>query len=78
MKNYPLIKTNKEGTLLRPQHSYYSDEYTESMCDLFLRTPSLKTNMETAQVLSAPRKTGPQYGMAFATTFIARIATAVC
>ena len=37
MKNYPLIKMNKEGTLLRPQHSYYSDEYTESMCDLFLR-----------------------------------------
>lgn len=37
MKNYPLIKMDKEGTLLRPQHSYYSDEYTESMCDLFLR-----------------------------------------
>ena len=37
MKNYPLIKKNEEGTLLHPQHSYYSDEYTENMCDLFLR-----------------------------------------
>ena len=36
MANYPLTKMNKEGTLLRPQHSYYSDEYAESMCDLFL------------------------------------------
>ena len=35
-KNYPLTKMNKEGTLLRPQHSYYSDEYVQSMCDLFL------------------------------------------
>ena len=37
MRNYPLIAKNKEGTLLHPQNSYYSDEYTESMCDLFLR-----------------------------------------
>ena len=37
MKNYPLIAKNKEGTLLHPQHTYYSDEYAESMCDLFLR-----------------------------------------
>ena len=36
MANYPLTKMNKEGTLLRPQHSYYSDKYAESMCDLFL------------------------------------------
>ncbi len=36
MANYPITKMNKEGTLLRPQHSYYSDEYAESMCDLFL------------------------------------------
>jgi Zn finger protein HypA/HybF involved in hydrogenase expression len=28
---------NKEGTLLRSNNSYYSDEYAESMCDLFLR-----------------------------------------
>ena len=36
MANYPLTKMNKEGTLLCPQHSYYSDEYAEIMCDLFL------------------------------------------
>ena len=36
MANYPLTKMNKEGTLLRPQHSYYSDEYAQSTCDLFL------------------------------------------
>ncbi|MDZ5723507.1 hypothetical protein [Acetobacterium sp. K1/6] len=36
MANYPLIKMNKEGTLLRPQHSYYSDEYAANWCDLFL------------------------------------------
>ena len=36
MANYPLMKMNKEGTLLHPQHSYYSDEYAETMCDLFL------------------------------------------
>ena len=36
MANYPLTKMNKEGTLLRSQHSYYSDKYAESMCDLFL------------------------------------------
>ena len=37
MKNYPLTAQNKEGTLLHPQQSYYSAEYAESMCDLFLR-----------------------------------------
>ena len=36
MANYPLTARNKEGTLLHPQTSYYSDEYAESMCDLFL------------------------------------------
>ncbi len=36
MAIYPLTKMNKEGTLLRPQHSYYSDEYAKSMCNLFL------------------------------------------
>ena len=35
--NYPLRKANKEGTRLEPQHSLYSDEYAESMCDLHLR-----------------------------------------
>lgn len=34
--NYPLMKMNKEGTLLRPQHTYYSDEYAHAMCDLHL------------------------------------------
>jgi len=37
MANYPLTAMNKEGTLLRSNNSYYSDEYAESMCDLFLR-----------------------------------------
>lgn len=35
--NYPLIKSNKEGTLLHPQHTSYSNEYAERMCDLHLR-----------------------------------------
>ena len=35
MVNYPLMKMNKEGTFLHPQHSQYSDEYEETMCDLF-------------------------------------------
>jgi hypothetical protein len=30
------MKMNKEGTLLRPQHTYYSDEYAHAMCDLHL------------------------------------------
>jgi hypothetical protein len=42
MANYPLIARNKEGTLLHPQHSFYSDEYTESYCDLFLRDSVVK------------------------------------
>ena len=42
MANYPLIARNKEGTLLHPQHSFYSDEYTESYCDLFLRDCTVK------------------------------------
>jgi hypothetical protein len=36
MANYPLMKMNKEGRLLRPQHSFYSDEYAQKMCDLYL------------------------------------------
>ena len=37
MENYPVSKVNKEGTLLRPTGSYYSNEYVENMCDLYLR-----------------------------------------
>jgi len=37
MANYPLKAMNKEGTLLLPNNSFNSDEYAESMCDLFLR-----------------------------------------
>jgi len=37
MANYPLTPMNKEGTLLCSQSSSYSNEYAESMCDLFLR-----------------------------------------
>ena len=29
--NYPLKKVNKQGTLLRPQHTYYSDEYAQAV-----------------------------------------------
>ena len=36
MANYQLKAINKEGTLLRSNNSFYSDEYAESMCDLFL------------------------------------------
>ena len=42
MANYPLMKMNKEGTLLRPQHSYYSDEYAQRMCDLYLSSSIVK------------------------------------
>ena len=34
--NYPLIKQNQEGTILQPKQSYYSDEYAERMCDMYL------------------------------------------
>ena len=40
--NYPLMKMNKEGTLLRPQHTYYSDEYAQAMCDLHLSDVIIK------------------------------------
>lgn len=36
MANYPLIKLNKQGTLLLPQHTLYSEEYARSMCNLYL------------------------------------------
>ena len=42
MSNYPLTAMNKEGTLLHSQSSYYSDEYAENMCDLFLRSSVVK------------------------------------
>ncbi len=34
---YSLSKCNKEGTLLRPSRTYYSDTYAEAMCDLYLK-----------------------------------------
>lgn len=37
MAYYPLRKANNEGTLLRPQHTFCSEEYAENMCDLFLK-----------------------------------------
>ena len=33
---FPLVKLNKEGTLLQPTNSYYSEEYAQRMCDLYL------------------------------------------
>lgn len=42
MENYPLTKMNKEGTLLHPQHSYYSDEYAQRMCNLYLSDSIVK------------------------------------
>jgi hypothetical protein len=38
MANYPIRVVNKEKTLLHPSSSYYSDEYAENNCDLFLRS----------------------------------------
>ncbi len=38
MANYPLKASNKEGTLLLPNNSSFSDEYAEKTCDLFLRS----------------------------------------
>lgn len=34
--NHKLHKANKEGTLLVPIHTSYSDEYAQRMCDLYL------------------------------------------
>jgi len=34
--SYPLIKNSKNGTVLYPQHNYYSQEYIESNYDLYL------------------------------------------
>lgn len=42
MANFPLTAMNKEGTLLRPNSSFYSDECAESMCSLFLRSSVVK------------------------------------
>jgi hypothetical protein len=36
--NYPLTKLNKEGTLLKPTNSLYSDECADTHCDLHLRS----------------------------------------
>lgn len=36
MANYPLTKLNKQGTLLHPQHTFNSDEYTRSTSALYL------------------------------------------
>ena len=33
---FPLIKLNKEGTLLNASHSYYTEEYAQRMCSLYL------------------------------------------
>ena len=33
---FPLTKLNKEGTLLNASHSYYSEEYAQRMCCLYL------------------------------------------
>ena len=33
---FPLVKMNKEGTLLQSSYSYYSEEYAPRMCDLYL------------------------------------------
>jgi len=37
MAYYPLRKANNEGSLLRPQHTFCSEEYAENMCNLFLK-----------------------------------------
>lgn len=34
---YDLAKKNKEGTFLHPVHTYYSDEYAQTMCELYLK-----------------------------------------
>ena len=33
---FPLTKLNKEGTLLNASHSYYTEEYAQRMCSLYL------------------------------------------
>ncbi len=38
MANYPLKASNKEGMLLLPNNSSFSDEYAEKTCNLFLRS----------------------------------------
>ena len=36
MTEFPLTKLNKEGTLLNASHSYYTEEYAQRMCSLYL------------------------------------------
>ena len=33
---FPFTKLNKEGTLLNASHSYYTEEYAQRMCSLYL------------------------------------------
>ena len=33
---FPLTKKNKEGTLLNPSYAYYTEEYAQRMCSLYL------------------------------------------
>lgn len=33
---FPLTKMNKEGTLLNPSYAYYTEEYAQRMCSLYL------------------------------------------
>ena len=33
---FPLTKLNKEGTLLNASNAYYSEEYAQRMCSLYL------------------------------------------
>ncbi len=34
---YRLSRNTKEGTVLHPQNTYYSDEYAQRMCNLYLK-----------------------------------------
>ena len=68
MANYPLTKLNKEGTLLRPQRSYYSDEYAQAMCDLYLSDEIIrdeKDNTHTRYRLHAKQPHNIEMALAY-------------
>ena len=68
MANYPLTKMNKEGTLLHPQRSYYSDECAQVMCDLYLSDEIIKDekgNLHTRYRLNAKQPHNIEMALAY-------------
>lgn len=46
MAVYPLVKQNKEGTLLKGTHSFYSESFAQDHCNLYLTDSLVEGNGE--------------------------------